>query len=181
VRLRPGQTIDELRDAVDELRIQVANLSAWSTTHESLRQAYLNWVRDAEGIGRRLLLDVPANQFATTRWSAIVADDVPPASLWSVAADDTAAQLDWFDTVLLDLQPVDPLGRDSEGSDFWTPGTIRLFISHLAAHKSLATEISVGLRALGVQGFVAHEAIEPSREWQAEIENALRSALAQAY
>lgn len=60
-----------------------------------------------------------------------------------------------------------------EAPDFWEAGHFRLFISHVSANKAFAAELSHALAGYGVSGFVAHEDIEPSREWIDEIELAL--------
>ena len=57
----------------------------------------------------------------------------------------------------------------------WGEGAIRVFISHIARCKVWATEIQEALAQLGVASFVAHEDIEPTAEWQTEIERALFS------
>ena len=60
-------------------------------------------------------------------------------------------------------------------SDIWKPGHLRLFLSHLAAHKIEASEFKSRMLAYGVSCFVAHEDIEPTSLWQPEIEKALFS------
>ena len=50
---------------------------------------------------------------------------------------------------------------------------LRLFLSHKAESKRKATEIKDAFLFYGVSCFVAHEDIEPTKEWQAEIERAL--------
>ena len=57
----------------------------------------------------------------------------------------------------------------------WKPGYFRLFISHVSANKVQASELKNELQLYGVSSFVAHNDIEPTREWQDEIENALYS------
>jgi hypothetical protein len=59
---------------------------------------------------------------------------------------------------------------------FWDAGFFRLFITHLATHKNEASELQAALRRLGVSSFVAHRDIEPTKEWQDEIESALGTA-----
>jgi hypothetical protein len=56
---------------------------------------------------------------------------------------------------------------------FWTKGYFRMFISHVAAMKTPAAEVQGALLKYGVSAFVAHNDIEPTREWQDEIELAL--------
>lgn len=49
----------------------------------------------------------------------------------------------------------------------------RLFISHIAKEKKKATRLSETLAPFGIMAFVAHEDIQPTLEWQSEIERAL--------
>jgi len=60
-------------------------------------------------------------------------------------------------------------------NQLWGEGSIRVFISHVARYRTLATEIKEGLADFAVASFVAHEDIEPTAEWQSEIELALFS------
>jgi len=58
---------------------------------------------------------------------------------------------------------------------FWKDGYFKLFISHLAIDKVNAQQLKVKLEKYGISGFVAHSDIEPTKEWQNEIELALRT------
>ena len=49
----------------------------------------------------------------------------------------------------------------------------RLFISHVSAKKEVASELSQALKRFGIDGFVAHEDITPTVDWQVEIEKRL--------
>ena len=60
--------------------------------------------------------------------------------------------------------------RDVALSDSDSP---LVFLSHLAADKLFVGELKTKLASLGVVSFVAHADIEPTKEWQAEIESAL--------
>lgn len=51
----------------------------------------------------------------------------------------------------------------------------RLFISHISADKDKAVRLKTCLARYAILGFVAHEDIHPTLEWQAEIERALRT------
>lgn len=51
----------------------------------------------------------------------------------------------------------------------------RLFISHIAIHKENAKRLKNCLDRYGIDAFVAHEDIEPTLEWQSEVEKALRT------
>ena len=57
----------------------------------------------------------------------------------------------------------------------WKPGYFRLFISHLSDNKESASNLKECLQNFGIDGFVAHEDITPSKEWEQEIEAALFS------
>lgn len=56
---------------------------------------------------------------------------------------------------------------------FWRDDMLRLFITHLATHRAFAAEIQEELLRFGISSFVAHNDIEPSLEWQVQIETAL--------
>lgn len=58
---------------------------------------------------------------------------------------------------------------------FWKKGCFRLFISHLANHRKTASEIGTKLLDFGISCFVAHHDIEPTTEWQDQIESALQT------
>ncbi len=49
----------------------------------------------------------------------------------------------------------------------------RLFISHLAKHKLYGTRLRDCLLPFHISGFVAHQDVHPTAEWQIEIERAL--------
>lgn len=55
-----------------------------------------------------------------------------------------------------------------EGTD-----QLRVFISHLSSEKAKATRLRDVMRERGMAAFVAHEDIEPTLEWQVQIERAL--------
>ncbi|MGH9729302.1 MAG: toll/interleukin-1 receptor domain-containing protein [Candidatus Acidiferrales bacterium] len=56
---------------------------------------------------------------------------------------------------------------------FWRKGMLRLFVTHLSEHRAFAAELQEALRNFGISGFIAHRDIEPTQEWQTEIETAL--------
>lgn len=63
----------------------------------------------------------------------------------------------------------------------WPEGSLRLFLSHLSAHKATVHEVNEGLKRYGIHGFVAHDSIEPTRDWQDVIEGALRTCEAAVF
>jgi TIR domain-containing protein len=56
---------------------------------------------------------------------------------------------------------------------FWGKGMMRLFISHLASNRKFAAELQDALSVFGISAFVAHNDIEPTKEWQTEMQTAL--------
>ena len=57
----------------------------------------------------------------------------------------------------------------------WEDERFRLFLTHVAAQKLAAHALKSCLRFYGVDAFVAHEDIQPGKEWQLVIESALHS------
>ena len=178
MRLRSGFTNSDFRNVVQNLEIQVDNFASWSAgpDKDPLRNVYLRWVSDAERDLRRVLLDVPADQFGTSRWNGVMNRAIPAERLYSVVDGDAKAQLDWMKTALEDLERTESGGPNIEPDDIWQAGMIRAFVSHLSEHKIFAAEVAGHLLGSGLHGFVAHENIEVSAEWQIVIERALNSA-----
>lgn len=57
----------------------------------------------------------------------------------------------------------------------WGRGQLRIFLSHRAHSKVQAKRLRSELKEFAISAFVAHETIEPTLEWQTEIEKALHS------
>lgn len=57
----------------------------------------------------------------------------------------------------------------------WKAGYFKLFLSHISAFKKQTSMLQGALKKYGISAFVAHEDIEPSKEWQEEIESALHT------
>lgn len=64
---------------------------------------------------------------------------------------------------------------DWVGTPFYTGKTIRIFLSYPSEDGAIAANIKYGLECFGMEVFLAHEDISPSKEWQNEIERTLRS------
>lgn len=62
---------------------------------------------------------------------------------------------------------------NNNNDSMWQPGYFRLFISHVSAYKESASNLKNSLALYGIDCFVAHEDITPSKEWEIEIENGL--------
>lgn len=57
----------------------------------------------------------------------------------------------------------------------WAGDGFRLFLSHVSKHKKRVAELKEALAIYGVRAFVAHEDIQPTQDWQSEIETALNT------
>ncbi|MFH1965200.1 MAG: toll/interleukin-1 receptor domain-containing protein [Acidobacteriota bacterium] len=57
----------------------------------------------------------------------------------------------------------------------WGKEGFRVFLSHKAEVKIETVRLKDQLSLYGISGFVAHKDIKPTKEWQTEIENALRT------
>lgn len=57
----------------------------------------------------------------------------------------------------------------------WGPYPTRVFLSHKANYKVETSKLKEAIEWCGIGAFVAHEDIEPTREWHREIEHALFS------
>lgn len=74
----------------------------------------------------------------------------------------------------LDVPVPSPVKAASSLPRNWQGTTdLRVFISHISEHKDKATRLKTCLTPYGISGFVAHEDILPTLEWQHEIERAL--------
>ncbi len=73
-----------------------------------------------------------------------------------------------------------PTPSEEDGDRIWNKASFRLFLSHVSAHKSEVSKLKEELLRYRISGFIAHEDIEPTKEWLTEIELALNSAHALA-
>jgi len=76
-----------------------------------------------------------------------------------------------------ELEIKHPFARNVNLNDinFWKANHFKLFLSHLASYKHKIAMLQTALFKYGISSFVAHEDIEPTKEWLHEIERALLS------
>jgi hypothetical protein len=105
---------------------------------------------------------------------------LPWSEQWSGTKDAYILQMidEASDQVLIDLAQhvgfkIDRANPHRIEPPFWRHGMLRVFITHLAAHRVFAGTLQEVLLRFGISCFVAHNDIEPTAEWQAEIEAAL--------
>ena len=85
------------------------------------------------------------------------------------------------DSVLVELAQhvgflIEEIPKPGIDPPFWRKRMFRLFVTHLATEKLLAAQLQEALLGYGISGFVAHNDIEPTLEWQTQIETALATA-----
>lgn len=73
-----------------------------------------------------------------------------------------------------ELSPQSETQTSSPPSCWQCPG-LRLFVSHLSKDKIEISELKTELLNWNILAFVAHEDIEPTKEWEKEIESALHT------
>jgi hypothetical protein len=66
--------------------------------------------------------------------------------------------------------------QTDDAPSFWKTGFFRLFVSHTHSNKLSAHNLKTAVGKYGIAAFVAHDDIEPTKEWQLEIERALRTS-----
>jgi hypothetical protein len=104
--------------------------------------------------------------------------DVDDQDRWDGDDGYTLLRLRWADDeTLVELHAhlyVDAaIGISPVAGGPWEDGYYKLFLSHTSANKAVAKEIRDRLRLFGIDAFVAHEDIKPTKEWEEEIERAL--------
>jgi hypothetical protein len=128
-----------------------------------------------KGIGKALsseewrLIDVTLKQFS-----------LPWSDQWNGSKSDYVLYMieDAPDQALIDLAEHVGFHFEQETGagvvpPFWRKGMLRVFITHLAAYRAFAAALQEALLRFGISCFVAHNDIEPTSEWQTQIETAL--------
>jgi TIR domain len=115
------------------------------------------------------LIDVTLSQFS-----------LPTGSEWNGGKDSYVLQMakDAGDQTLIDLAQhvgftFDEMPVSRIEPSFWRKGMLRVFLSHLATNRAYAATLQEACLRFGISCFVAHNDIEPTAEWQAQIETAL--------
>lgn len=132
---------------------------------------------------RITLISEIARRLGTEEWTlidlALDQFDFPTTDEWEGEKSEYVVEMikSGEDDVLVDLGR--HVGYEASSSrpqlepKFWRKGCFRLFVSHLSDHAEYAGELQKEFFRFGVSCFVAHEDIEPTKEWLGEIETAL--------
>lgn len=121
---------------------------------------------ELDGYLNSMGVDTPESAVGTnSKWvyaKAILAN-VPLQKLLKIADD-------------LDFDAVGVVAGAASPPAVWAqPALFRLFISHISPDKDKAMRLRDCLRPYGVIGFVAHEDIEPTKEWEVQLRRALHT------
>jgi hypothetical protein len=129
-----------------------------------------------------LFLDIPLRLFAHLESRIDQFEEAISKKLSSVLRNTGNQQLSRVVIAAILANPVankaihkpteDDIGR------IWQLDSFRLFLSHVSSHKMEVSSLKDELNIYGISGFVAHEDIEPTIEWENEIFHALNSAQA---
>jgi hypothetical protein len=137
----------------------------------SLRISLMKEIGKRLGAEQWAIIDLTLKQFAlpwTNEWHGTGNSDAYVMDMIADAADGTLVDLAQHLGYAIEV----PASSHIEPA-FWRKGMFRLFISHLAVQKSWASQFQEALLPFGISGFVAHSDIEPTTEWQNQIETAL--------
>lgn len=126
-----------------------------------------------------LMLDIPVPLFANVESKLPTIEEMICSKLATICRDLSNDHIGSVTITPLTSKStsVGPRAKpsDPEVKHIWKEGFLRLFLSHVSAHKVSVAKLKNELGRRGISAFVAHEDITPSLEWQNEIELALRS------
>lgn len=105
----------------------------------------------------------PTNVSANSKWV------YSKAALHGVATEVVIKIADELDIEV----PSNGISSSTQPRNWKETKEFKLFISHISLEKAKATRLKECLAPYGISGFVAHEDIHPTLEWQSEIERAL--------
>jgi hypothetical protein len=76
----------------------------------------------------------------------------------------------------LGIESLAAISYQAQPPNVWKDGReFRIFISHISTDKKIAARLRDAFQPYGIKAFVAHEDIEPTLEWQVQIERALHN------
>jgi len=131
----------------------------------SERIKYIQEISEKLGNEEWSLIDLTLKQFKlpiTDNWNS----DNRPAYVMDMISDSS-------DEAIIELAKHLGLATEIESATkptYWKEEQPRVFISHLASIKTKAKNLKSALADYSIISFVAHEDIEPTKEWQTEIE-----------
>ena len=121
-----------------------------------------------------IIIDVPVDYFENLRKSGAVEETEKVIIGYYYDAMRGEGESIQLSSVILraSAEDISTFGGNLDDS-ILKSGQFRLFISHLSSCKLSASNLKYCLSNYGIDCFVAHEDITPSKEWEIEIEKAL--------
>lgn len=139
---------------------------------KSLRINLIKNIANALSPEERSVIDLTLKQFSLPTYNTAVGNvHSYIISMIEDASDETILALAKHLKVdLIGIENMEPIEFP-----FWKKDYFRVFITHLSTHKIFASELRDALDKYAITAFVAHDDIHPSKEWQKEIELALKT------
>lgn len=154
VRLSPGTRNCSSEFRVDYFRNNQDKLSKLpEDLADRLRVIYGKMEEENRYI--RLLLEIGYGRFRLDHWNEF--------AKWGKLCDDLLAGIQQLNVEL------ESLTRET------STAPLEIFISYSTKDKAIAAKVANSIRLAGAEAFLAHEAIEVSTEWRAEILNQLKT------
>jgi TIR domain len=181
-------TFEEKAKSLVATAAQIArarNAEPIATVLEESSASLIQSGSDPEGptVYYTLMLEVPIKTYATIEENRESLEHEIRERLRPIVrpyADNWISEVIISPNIAEESRSTAPAPEQGEASEevpsFWQPGFFRMFITHTSAHKVAAHNLASFLKKFQIVSFVAHDDIEPTKEWQAEIERALRTA-----
>jgi hypothetical protein len=179
-------------DAFDLIAVKAARTAADLFEHQGdshlglLVRSASAWVEELgsddfrEQTYYQLNLEIPVETYAAMESTISRAEEAILAKIQAVLRSHRHAVI----SAVVIAPALEPAMTDGDSppanaaDHIWDSGMLRLFISHVHAHRAAVGLLKSHLGIVGISGFVAHEDIAPSLEWQGEIDLALRTTQA---
>lgn len=180
---QPVETIIESLIQVFKHQNKLETVNLLENSKARIEQTdYDNW--DGGTLFFTLFLDIPLNLFANLEYRIDQFEEAIAKKLTSILRDTGNQHLNRVVIAPILANPATskaaPKSTVDDVSRIWQLSYLRLFLSHISTHKTVISNLKDELGIYGISGFVAHEDIEPTKEWESEIFLALNSANALA-
>jgi hypothetical protein len=180
---QPTETIIESLIQVFKHQNKLETVNLLENSEATIEQTdYDNW--DGGTLIFTLFLNIPLKLFANLESRIDQFEEAISKKLKSVLRDTGNHRLSHVVIAPILANPTTsksaPKPTVDDISRIWQPNCLRLFLSHISTYKTVISSLKDELRIYGISGFVAHEDIEPTKEWENEIFLALNSANALA-
>lgn len=180
---QPVETLIESLIQVFKHQNKLETVNLLENTEASIEETeYDNW--DGGTYYFRLSLRIPLKLFANLESRIDQFEQAITKKLASVLRDTGNQHLNSVVITPILANPATsrlaPKPTADDVGRIWQPNCLKLFLSHISTHKTVISNLKDELSIYGISGFVAHEDIEPTKEWENEIFLALNSANALA-